>query len=455
MTEGIRQPGLIIMDSSVFRQIKKKYRNNYSARVIASMMVFACVFLFDIDRSVLYVLVPYNILMVLWILLVEFESPIILVEDLRYVRIALDAVLHTMAILYTGGINSFFFLSSLQLIGFSSLYTTQKYGIFAIVINMIYINAMFILIHLGLLPSVNFLAHNQHIPANLTMTNVILSNIYFAVTASIISTIIYRTYISFVQRTEDLQERNDIIEHDIALARNIQTSLIPARPPVEYLHALYRPLYQVGGDFYDFIRIGDSGRIGILLSDVSGHGVPAAFITSMIKTTVLQAGARVEDPAELLSYMNDVLRNHTAGNFITAFYGVYDHDERRIRYANAGHPQPYLVGDDGVRQLQGGGNTALALFGNSLLARSNRVYRNFDDRIPDGSKLLLYTDGLTESRPVGGDDTLFEQGPLHDILLRLRHLDGGAFIEALYRELVKYRGSDDFEDDICLVCFDA
>ncbi|MEI7652004.1 MAG: DUF1501 domain-containing protein, partial [Verrucomicrobiota bacterium] len=91
------------------------------------------------------------------------------------------------------------------------------------------------------------------------------------------------------------------------------------------MHAtLDNRMEEVGGDFYDFINFRDSEKIGIFISDVSGHGVPAAFITSMIKTTILQSGERKENPAELLTYINDLLHNQTGGNFITTFYGIFN-----------------------------------------------------------------------------------------------------------------------------------
>ena len=74
---------------------------------------------------------------------------------------------------------------------------------------------------------------------------------------------------------------------------------------------------QVGGDFYDFYRFRDYRDLGIFLSDVSGHGVSAAFITSMVKTIILQSGYKRNNPAALLSYINKMLLGRTAGNFVT------------------------------------------------------------------------------------------------------------------------------------------
>ena len=107
----------------------------------------------------------------------------------------------------------------------------------------------------------------------------------------------------------------------------------------------------VGGDFYDFIEFRESKDIGIFVSDVSGHGVHAAFITSMIKTIILQAGLIRNNPAGLLRYLNTILYGITADNFITAFYGIYNPLNHSITYASAGHNPPHVISGKNIIQL--------------------------------------------------------------------------------------------------------
>ncbi|TFH42151.1 MAG: hypothetical protein E4G96_04045, partial [Chrysiogenales bacterium] len=139
------------------------------------------------------------------------------------------------------------------------------------------------------------------------------------------------------ERTEELshdrdilKDRNTIIENDLKLARRIQKQMIPQGSPYPWIHALYQPMEMVGGDFFDYFEFRNPSRIGIFVSDVSGHGMSAAFITSMVKTMTLQSGDVREDPASLLHYLNGLLHGKTAENFITAFYGVYDPDDRSL-----------------------------------------------------------------------------------------------------------------------------
>jgi two-component system, sensor histidine kinase LadS len=251
-----------------------------------------------------------------------------------------------------------------------------------------------------------------------------------------------------------LQSRSETIEHDIALARKIQEKLIPAANPAGCIAALYLPMDQIGGDFYDFIQTDDPGRIGIFLSDVSGHGVHAAFVTSILKMVILQAGTVKQNPAEFLAHMNDLLHDQIRGSFVSAFYGIIDLKKKTITYSCAGHPLPYLLAGDGVSQLAGTGNTALAIFQNSALLKFNKQYRHNTTELPQGCKLLFYTDGFTESRPVGGGD-FFEKTNLPEIFMRHRNSSCGDFIAGLQRELIDFRGGDTFDDDICLICVDV
>src|SRR5690606_1713868 len=104
--------------------------------------------------------------------------------------------------------------------------------------------------------------------------------------------------------------------------------------------------------------------------------VTAAFITSMIKTVLLQAGVRLSDPASLIQYMNDVLFNQTSGNFVTIFYGIYDPVERSLVYSSAGHNSPFLITADGVSEILVQPRIPVAVFSNGEMIARNRSYSN-------------------------------------------------------------------------------
>lgn len=252
---------------------------------------------------------------------------------------------------------------------------------------------------------------------------------------------------------DKLRLKNLKLEYDISLAREIQNNLIPQKTPADYIATLYRPMQAVGGDFFDFITFADSEKIGIFISDVSGHGVSAAFITAMVKTMVLQSGSRREDPAMLLLHLNETLQNQTAGNFITIFYGIFDPVKRTFVYSNAGQNPPYLILKNEIMQLNQKSGPPVAIIPNHHLQRIGKTYANSEVKLSSGGKLVLYTDGLTEATGYQSND-MFED-IIYPCFLdehKLHHPE--AFIANLYARLVQFRGSEDFDDDICAICLD-
>lgn len=253
---------------------------------------------------------------------------------------------------------------------------------------------------------------------------------------------------------QELAGRNRTIENEISLARKIQQQLIPAAAPRDCITALYRPMDQVGGDFYDFIPTGADDTLGIFISDVSGHGIPAALITSMVKTIILQAGDRREDPASLFLYINELLYGKTGDNFITAFYGLLDFAGGGLTWCSAGHNPPFIISPGGVTTLTGKRSLPIASMDNHSLEKAGKLFRNDTTTLAPGTKLLLYTDGLTEAINPDSPSTDFEGGGMMDVLARNRDQGCGAFVRNLYQALVAFRGNDNFDDDVCVICVD-
>ena len=130
------------------------------------------------------------------------------------------------------------------------------------------------------------------------------------------------------------------IDRELDIARQIQSSILPqAMPRVSGLTIAtrYRPMTAVAGDFYDFLEM-DAHRIGILVADVSGHGVPAALIASMVKVAFVAQREHADSPAAVLAGMNETLCGRLAGQYVTAAYLFVDIRAGVIRYGAAGHP---------------------------------------------------------------------------------------------------------------------
>ncbi|HET9696440.1 MAG TPA: PP2C family protein-serine/threonine phosphatase [Terriglobales bacterium] len=189
------------------------------------------------------------------------------------------------------------------------------------------------------------------------------------------------------------------IEQELEVAREIQNSILPADTPKLNgldIAAAYYPMASVAGDFYEFIQI-DEHRAGFLIADVSGHGVPAALIASMIKVAMHAVQAHAADPGELLRGLNRILSHQLKGQFVTAGYLFVDMEAKLARYSGAGHP-PLLhwnFANGGLRRLESNG----LLFG----VLKDTHYPSAELRLNAGDRFLLYTDGLTEPENSTGE----------------------------------------------------
>lgn len=253
---------------------------------------------------------------------------------------------------------------------------------------------------------------------------------------------------------KELLDRNETMTTELAMTRVIQQQLVPREAPVSGISSLYRPMEAVGGDFYDFIRFREPHKIGIFISDVSGHGMPSALITAMMKVLILESSRLKNDPAKLLHHLNDFLNDKTGENYITAFYGVYDYHTRKITYANAGHHLPLVVSDKTVRTLKAVTALPLAVFRSAEMTKFHHPIRNQRDVLPANAKLLLFTDGLIEARSISRPQAEFSS-VLGRVVMKNANKPSREFIQSIYAELVKFRESETFKDDICMICLES
>ena len=253
-----------------------------------------------------------------------------------------------------------------------------------------------------------------------------------------------------------LRRRNLEIENEIMLASRIQEKILPSAPPRPFISFYYKPMEAVGGDFFDFPEFRERDWIGIFIADVSGHGVATALVTSMIKSSILQMRMHLTDPASLLTYLNDALLSLAGGNFVTAFYGIYKAGSREFIYSSAGHNAPYCI--DGKKLTQIGSDASgmpLAVIDSQSMADSGKSYRNESLFLNPGSKLLLYTDGLTETRSLKNPGWDFESLVLKRILLENSGLPVQEFVQTIRESLEDFHGSEEFSDDVCFVALEV
>jgi sigma-B regulation protein RsbU (phosphoserine phosphatase) len=190
------------------------------------------------------------------------------------------------------------------------------------------------------------------------------------------------------------------IEHELATARRIQASILPFAPPdLDGATVVFRyvPAAAVAGDLFEFIDPAPR-RVGILVADVSGHGVPAAIIASMVKVAAAAQKPHADDPARVLAGIHLALASQLPpGRFVTAAYAHVDLDRRVLRHASAGHP-PALV-----RRAADGSVVAAGDTGPLIISFAPAAYPVEETTLGAGDRVVLYTDGVTEAMRRNGD----------------------------------------------------
>ena len=232
--------------------------------------------------------------------------------------------------------------------------------------------------------------------------------------------------------------------HDISIAKNILKKIIPQANPESDKYrvaSLYLPMEEIGGDYYDYIDFLERDYLGIFISDVSGRGIPACLITSMIKILINTSGINKLSPGNMLSYINNELAGNIGDNFVTAFYAILDTDDNRLTYARGGHPFPLLVRGDTITEIKSSGNF--------MGTAKNQLFHEAEITLQPGDKVIFYTDGLLEAGD--GNGVMFQEAALPAVLKAHAGLPINGYFDAIRKALVDFRGSTVFDDDICMI----
>lgn len=237
------------------------------------------------------------------------------------------------------------------------------------------------------------------------------------------------------------------IENELDVARQIQASILPASvPEMEDLRiaASYQPMTAVGGDFYEFVQV-DERHVGFLMADVSGHGVPAALISAMLKVAMQSVVECADEPPGVLRGLNRVLSAQVRGQLITAAYLWLDLEKRMGLYSAAGHPPLVRWRASALERIECNG----LLFG----VLPDPEYPVCAMPLDAGDRFLLYTDGAAEPENAAGES--FGDHALERVL---RDNQARSPAELLKRLLAEVRGwqpvTADQQDDITLIAID-
>ncbi|HEX2865812.1 MAG TPA: GAF domain-containing SpoIIE family protein phosphatase [Ignavibacteriales bacterium] len=240
------------------------------------------------------------------------------------------------------------------------------------------------------------------------------------------------------------------MEKELDVAREIQYKILPDKTPeVENMQvsALFVPAFEVGGDYYDFFRLGGD-RLGFVIADVSGKGIPAAFIMAEVKGIFESLARLIESPREVLVKANEVLRSSLdKKSFVTVVYGVLEVKTGRVFLSRAGHSPVLLVRRDVIEEVKpcgmGLGLDFSSNFSNSL--------EETEIKLKENDILLLYTDGIPESKNAEMEDFGYER--LNKVILD----NAGAPIDLISKRIMKevavFSQGKPQHDDITLVIF--
>jgi sigma-B regulation protein RsbU (phosphoserine phosphatase) len=235
--------------------------------------------------------------------------------------------------------------------------------------------------------------------------------------------------------------------NELAIGRDIQRSLLPRHfPEVEgwRFAADYEPAREVGGDLYDVFRIrGDREDVALLIADVTGKGVPAALLMADTKALLHAAADNADDPADALGRVNRILTvERRSSLFVTAALAAVDADTGDVRLASAGHEAPLVVRADGRVE-------AIEARGAILGAFAGATYEPAACHVEPGEVVVLYTDGITDTRDAAG--AFYGESRLRRVLAGLARVGADEVLRAVVDDVRAFRGEADLFDDLTIL----
>jgi sigma-B regulation protein RsbU (phosphoserine phosphatase) len=250
--------------------------------------------------------------------------------------------------------------------------------------------------------------------------------------------------------SRDLREALDTLDAELKAVQEIQLSLLPReQPAIRTLDVAthYQTSKRAGGDYYDFFQL-SSGKWGILVADVSGHGTPAAVLMAIVHAIAHMMPGEPMPPDRAMEFVNRALTTRYTrggGAFVTMIYGVYDDATRTLSFANAGHPAPLVRGVDGRIRAIDHPDAGVPL---GILEDTR--YASHDLVLAPGEDLVLYTDGITEAFSASGE--MFGDDRLLGAIKRAEPGEGsGSVVNAIVQDLGLFAGLSSRSDDRTLV----
>lgn len=234
------------------------------------------------------------------------------------------------------------------------------------------------------------------------------------------------------------------LESEVAVAQEIQTSLIPnSRPNIPQLDvaAYWKAALQVSGDFYDFLSLPDD-QWGIIIADVAGKGVPAALFMALSRTILRSVAFSHQSPSATLWRANEIILNDTDSEmFVTVFYALWNPTNSTLHWANGGHPPPILIRDGAITMLPGNGIALGVVY--DIPYQSQALF------LKPGDVVVFYTDGVTEATNAAHE--LFGTDRLHETLRTVKDDTPQAIVDTIVTAVDRHAAGTAQADDVTMV----
>ena len=254
--------------------------------------------------------------------------------------------------------------------------------------------------------------------------------------------------IKFIRESQREHEQLKDIQSDLRIASEIQHAILPTNKDVlpkdlYDMATLMDPAKDVGGDFYDYFKT-DEDRLGFVMADVSGKGVPAALFMAVSRTLLKATGIRDLVSKDCMTSVNDLVCGESVdGMFVTVFYGRLNILTGEIDYSNAGHNPPYVVHANGkVEMVPAQGNMVLG-------AVENFQYRNDKITLEKGDMLFTFTDGVTEAMNAAGEQ--FGEERLEKLLAKCGGKTSQETIDTVRTAVAEWAGETEQSDDVTML----
>jgi len=238
------------------------------------------------------------------------------------------------------------------------------------------------------------------------------------------------------------------LQKELALARQIQKSLLPEAPPVIPgfdLAVRNEPCSEVGGDYYDFLALGPQSLL-VVVADVEGKGMASALVMSNLQATLRALVMHLHSLEVLTFSLNEMLCNDTKSKkYLSMFLGLIDTRRNGLHYINAGHVPPILVsGATGKHRMLYEGGTLIGLFPRSEYIRGQV-------RLQPGDVLVCFTDGVLEASPADDSENEFGVERLAEVVAETRHRTASEIVEAVLTEVARFSGGHQSDDRVLVV----